>query len=59
MPGAGRPADPLKFAIGFTIGVVPGIYFHQFAAGVGIGLALGVALGPIGADIRNKCTRLR
>jgi hypothetical protein len=54
VPGAGRPGDPLWFVIGFAIGVIPGIYFHQLWAGVGIGIVLGGAFGLIRADIRNK-----
>jgi hypothetical protein len=30
MPGAGRPGDPLWMAIGFAIGVIPGICFTRF-----------------------------
>jgi asparagine N-glycosylation enzyme membrane subunit Stt3 len=57
MPGVGRRADPRWAAIGFVIGAIPGIYFHQVAAGLGIGMALGVAFGLIREDIRNKNTR--
>jgi len=56
MPGAGRPGDPLWAAIGFAIGILPGIYFHQ----IGLGLALGIvlsALGLIREDIRNNNRR--
>ena len=57
MPGAGRPADPFWVAVGFAIGVVPGIYFHQLGAGFGIGIALGGALGLIREDMRRGYRR--
>src|SRR5271169_2266229 len=57
MPGQGRPGDPLWFAIGFLLGAVPGIYFHQVGAGVGFGLALGVAFGLIREDRRRGIRR--
>jgi O-antigen/teichoic acid export membrane protein len=57
MPGAGRPGDPLWTAIGFMIGIVPGIYFHQIGAALGIGIALGVALGLIREDRRRGYRR--
>jgi hypothetical protein len=57
MPGAGRPADSLWFAIGFAIGIAPGTYFHQLGFGVCLGLVLGGAVGLIRADIKNKYTR--
>jgi len=57
MPGAGRPGDPLWGAIGFAIGVIPGIYFHQVWAGLGIGLALAVAFALIREDIRQGYRR--
>ena len=59
MPGflGGRSGDPLWAAIGFAIGVIPGIYFHQIGAGLGIGFALGVAFGLIREDIRNNNRR--
>ena len=57
MPGAGRPGDPLWFAIGFAIGIAPGIYFHQLGLGVGLGLVLGGTFGLVRADIKNKYTR--
>jgi hypothetical protein len=53
MPGQGRPGDPLWFAIGFLLGVIPGVYFHQLGAGLGIGFALGVAFGLIREDRRR------
>ena len=37
MPGTGRPGDPLWMAIGFAIGVIPGIWLHQVYAGLGSG----------------------
>ena len=57
MPGTGRPADPLWFAIGFVFGAIPGIYFHQLVASLGIGLAVGVAFGLIRADAKRGYTR--
>jgi hypothetical protein len=57
MPGTGRPGDPLWMAIGFAIGVIPGIYFHQVYAGLGIGLALAVAFGLIREDKRRGYRR--
>jgi small basic protein len=57
MPGAGRPGDPLWMAIGFAIGVIPGICFHQVYAGLGIGLALAVAFGLIREDMRRGYRR--
>src|SRR5439155_17699897 len=59
MPGAGggRPADPLWSAIGFAIGVIPGIYFHQVGAGLGIGIALGGAFGLMRADAKRGYKR--
>jgi hypothetical protein len=57
MPGAGRPGDPLWGAIGFSIGVIPGIYFHEVYAGLGIGLALAVAFALIREDIRRGYRR--
>ena len=57
MPGGGRPADPLWSAIGFAIGIAPGIYFHQLGLGVGLGIVLAGAFGLVRADIKNKYTR--
>jgi hypothetical protein len=57
MPGTGRPGDPLWMAIGFAIGVIPGIYFHQSYAGLGIGIALAVAFGRIREDKRRGYRR--
>lgn len=57
MPGAGRPADPLWSAIGFLIGAVPGIYFHQLGVGVALGIVLGGALGLIREDRRRGYRR--
>lgn len=53
MPGAGRPADPLWTSIGFLIGIIPGIYFHQLGMGVALGIVLGGALGLIREDRRR------
>jgi len=57
MPGAGRPGDPLWFAIGFVLGAIPGIYFHQLVAALGVGFALGVALALIRGDAKRGYTR--
>ena len=57
MPGGGRTADPLWSAIGFAIGIAPGIYFHQLGLGVGLGIVLAGAFGLVRADIKNKYTR--
>jgi hypothetical protein len=57
MPGVGRPGDPLWAAIGFAIGVIPGIYFHQIGLGTALGIALAVAFGLIREDIRNNNRR--
>jgi|SRR5580658_624973 hypothetical protein len=57
MPGTGRPGDPLWMAIGFAIGVIPGVYFHQSYAGFGIGIALAVAFGRIREDKRRGYRR--
>ena len=57
MPGVGRPGDPLWFAIGFAIGVIPGIYFHQFGVGLALGIVLGGAFGLIREDIRTDNRR--
>jgi hypothetical protein len=57
MPGSGRSADPLWFAIGFVVGLAPGLYFHQFAVGAGVGLVLGGACGLIREDIRKGYRR--
>lgn len=53
MPGAGRPADPLWSAIGFLVGIIPGIYLHQLGMGVALGIVLGGALGLIREDRRR------
>jgi hypothetical protein len=57
MPGTGRPGDPLWSAIGFLIGIIPGIYFHQFGMGVTLGIVLGGALGLIREDKRRGYRR--
>jgi hypothetical protein len=57
IPGQGRPADPLWFAFGLALGVLPGIYFHQRWAGAAIGLVLGGALGLIRRDKRSGYRR--
>ena len=58
MPGGGgRPADPIWFATGFLIGVIPGIYLHQLGLGLAIGMALGGALGLIREDMRRGYRR--
>jgi len=53
----GRPGDPLWTAIGFLIGVIAGICLHQLWAGVGIGMALGVAFGLISEDRKRGYRR--
>jgi hypothetical protein len=50
MPGHGRPADPLWTAIGFLIGVIPGIVYHQLGLGLCLGGLLGGAFGLIRED---------
>ena len=57
MPGAGRPGDPLWFAIGFAIGILPGFYFHQVGLGAVLGLVLGGTLGLIRADATKNYRR--
>ena len=57
MPGTGRPGDPLWMAIGFASGVIPGIWFHQVYAGLGIGMALAIAFGRIREDKRRLYRR--
>jgi len=57
MPGTGRPGDPLWMAIGFAIGVIPGIWLHQVYAGLGIGMALAIAFGRIREDKRRLYRR--
>jgi hypothetical protein len=57
MPGVGRRGDPLWFAIGLVLGVVPGIYFHQIGPGLALGFVLGGALSLIRADARNGYRR--
>ncbi|MGB6385403.1 MAG: hypothetical protein WBD25_08260 [Terriglobales bacterium] len=57
MPGAGRPGDPFWAAIGFAIGVIPGIYFHQIGLGLALGIVLGGAFGLIREDIRTNNRR--
>ena len=54
MPGAGRPGDPLWFAIGFAIGFLPGLYYHQIGLGVALGLTLGAAFALIREDRKRK-----
>jgi hypothetical protein len=53
----GRPADPLWSAIGFLLGIIPGIYFHQLGMGVALGIVLGGALGVIREDKRRGYRR--
>ncbi len=44
MPGTGRAADPLWFAIGFAIGFLPSVYFRQVGFGVALDSCLGLLL---------------
>jgi hypothetical protein len=53
MPGQGRPADPLWFAIGMIICIIPGIGFHQLGLGITFGFVVGGALGLIREDKRR------
>jgi hypothetical protein len=57
MRGAGRPADPLWTGIGFLVGIIPGIYFHQWGAGTAVGIVLGGALGLVREDKRRGYRR--
>ena len=57
MPGAGRAADPLWSGVGFAIGFLPGIYFHQIGLGTALGVVLAAALGLIAKDRKNSRRR--
>jgi len=57
MPGQGRPGDPLWTAIGFLIGVIPGVVFHQVGLGLCLGLVLGGAFGLIREDLKRGYRR--
>ena len=54
MPGVGRSADPLWFAIGFAIGLLPGFYFHQIGLGLALGIVLGGTFGLVAADAKKR-----
>jgi len=53
----GRPIDLLWFAIGFVVGVTPGIYFHQPGLGLALGFVIGSGLGLIREDKRRGYRR--
>ena len=57
MPGQGRPGDPLWFAIGVIICIIPGIYFHQLGLGLTLGFVVGGALGLMREDKRRGYRR--